>query len=312
MKCQCGREAIYYREFEGRAYCEKCFVKFVERNVRKTIYKHNLIDPRDHVIVALSGGKDSMVLLYILNKIFKKSKVKISALMIDEGISGYREKAIEKARELAKSLGINLKIVSIKDEFGKSIDEIALSGQRENPCTFCGIFRRYLLNKKARELGGTKIATGHNLDDDAQSVIMNFFRGDFERFIRLGYVSGIARDPKFIPRIKPLRNLLEKEIKLYADLLKIPYIDERCPHARDEIMRRELKNFLDEFEREHPGTKYQIVRFHERIKSLLSVKQKEKFRYCKICGEPTTQEICKACELRSRLEKNSTNSSSDE
>ncbi len=303
MKCKCGNEAIYYRKEDGHAYCEKCFPKFIEKNVRRTISKNHLIEPDDHVVVALSGGKDSMVLLYILKKIFKKSRVKISALTIDTGISGYMDKSIQLASKFADELGIHLKVVSIKDEFGRTIDQIAHSNQRENPCTFCGIFRRYLMNKKSREMGGTKLATGHNLDDEAQSIILNFFRGDYNRFIRLGYISGVSSNPKFVPRIKPLRNLLEKEIKLYADVMKIPYINDRCPYAKDEIIRRQLKDFLDSFDENHTGTKFQIVRFHERLKEKLDEHQKQEFKYCKICGEPTTQDICKACELKERLKK---------
>jgi len=303
MKCKCGREAIYYRKFDGHAYCEKCFPKFIEKTVRRTIYKQKLVEHKDHIVVALSGGKDSMTLLYILNKIFKNSKVKLSALTINEGISGYSEKAIVKAKELTEKLGIHLKIVSIKDEYGKTIDEISNSEQRENTCTFCGIFKRYLLNKKAREMGGTKLATGHNLDDEAQSILINFFRGDYNRFVRLGYISGVSSDPKFVPRIKPLRDLLEKEVKLYADVMKISYLKDRCPHAKNKIIRKQLKDFLDNFELEHPGTKFQIVRFHGKIKEKLHEHQKEKFKYCKICGEPTTQEICKSCELKKRFKE---------
>lgn len=296
MKCKCGREAIYYRVFEGRAYCENCFKKFVEHNVRRTVAKNKLIEKNDKIVVAVSGGKDSMVALHLINKLFPRNL--IGALMINEGIHG-KERAVEIVSKFTKDLGIPLKVVSIKDEFGKGIDEIFETRRRENPCTFCGVFKRYLLNKKSRELGATKLVTGHNLDDEAQSVILNFFRGDYERFMRLGFVSGIGTDSKFVARIKPLRNLLDKEIKLYADLMHIPYFGERCPYARDDIMRREIKNFLDEFEQNHPGTKYQIVRFHDKLKVPTSNK---KFGYCKICGEPTTQEVCKACELRMRIE----------
>ncbi len=302
MKCKCGREAIYYREFEGRAYCKECFINFVERNVRKTVHKNKLIKRGEHVVVAVSGGKDSMVVITVLKKILKNTT--ISALFIDEGISGHSDKALKIVSDYTKKLDIPLKIVSIKDAFGKTVDEIAKMNYRQNPCTFCGVFKRYLMNREARRIGGDKLATGHNLDDDAQSILMNFMRGDYERFIRLGYVSGIGQDSKFVERIKPLRNLLDKEIKLYADLKEIPYISERCPHAKDEIMRREIKNFLDDFEMMHPGVKYQIVRFHEKIKSSLKPEKDKKFGYCKICGEPTTQEICKACELKEKLNGN--------
>ncbi|RLJ04586.1 MAG: TIGR00269 family protein [Candidatus Aenigmatarchaeota archaeon] len=301
MKCSCGREAIYYRRYEGRFYCENCLSKQIEKTFKQTIGKYHLLDKKDHVIVAVSGGKDSGSLLYLMSKVFGEVRtIKISALIIDEGIKNYRTVGIKKAKELCTDLNIPLHIASFKEEFGKTMDKI--TKKTDNPCTFCGVFKRYLLNKKTRELGGTKLAVGHNLNDEAESIMMNLIRGDLTRFERLGPKPGLIRNEKFIPRIKPLIKVPEKELMLFAMVNKIPFFKSRCPYSYNNV-RRDVMNIINELEEKYPSTKKQIVGFYNSIMKKMKIEAGGKLKFCKLCGEPTTQEICKACEFKNLISK---------
>lgn len=280
--CNCGEKAIYYRRNEGRYYCKSCLCTSVEKRFRKSATK--FIKSGDRVAVAFSGGKDSAVLLYLMHKFF--SHIEIFALTIDEGIKGYRDESIEIANKLTEKLGIEHHVVSFEANLGIKTDDI----KTDKYCTYCGVFRRDLLNKAAQKLTATKVAVGHNLDDEAQSVIMNFFKGDLSKFSRLGESSEGAN---FIQRVKPMRGISEKEIMLYAMLNAIPFYDGECPHSFNN-MRRDVQTVINNLEEKYPGTKLQIVSFYDKIKP----EQKNiQINHCKICGATSSQAVCKSCEL---------------
>jgi len=306
-KCGCGKNSIYYKSYEGRAYCKRCLARQIEMNVKKTLRKDGLIKKGDKIAVAVSGGKDSCFLLYIINKIFRNVKgIDFFALCIDEGIKGYRKKSLDAAKKLCKMLDVKYYVVKFDDAFNYTIDKIMkrLSDEksRQKICTYCGVFKRYLINKEARKLNATKVAVGHNLNDEAESVLMNILRGDFNRFLRLGASPILIEDKKFVQRIKPIRNVSADEIILYNKINKIPFYYQRCPYSYDNV-RRDVKNIIDRLEKKYPGTKYQIVRFYDKLKPILlkRVKPKGKVKYCKICKEPTSRDICEACELLEKL-----------
>jgi uncharacterized protein (TIGR00269 family) len=295
----CKKRAIYFRVNEGRYYCERCFSKNIEDRVKRTIGKFHLVEDGDRIVVGLSGGKDSSNTLYILKKIFDQNpKIKIMAITIDEGIKGYRDKMLKRCEEFCQSLGVEHYIVSFNEEFRLSIDKIAKRVKDKGLCSYCGVLRRYLLNKKARELKATKIAVGHNLDDEAQSILMNVFKGDLLRLARFGPIPKIKDHEKFIPRIKPLMIIPEKESALYAIINKIPASFDECPYAVFNPLRMETRDFLNKLEDSSPGIKYSIIRSGEKLSSIirnsLSV---EEIGVCENCGEPSSQRICKACEI---------------
>lgn len=290
--CKCGRSPVYFRRYEGRHYCKLCFCSSIEKKVKKTIGKYSLVASEDHIVVGLSGGKDSSVVLYLMRKIFRPRKnVRISALTIDEGIAGYREVGIRAAEKLCSQLEVDHHIVSFKKELGSTLDKKA----KESHCTFCGVGRRYALNKASRELKATKLCVGHNLDDEAQSVLMNFFRGDLLRAKRMSTLTQDSEE--FVPRIKPLRFIPEKEIALYAILKKLPFDSNECPYVGG--LRPDVRNQLNEMERKYPGTKFAILDSFDKISPLIKkvAKHKGSLVSCNKCGEPTSQETCKTCEL---------------
>jgi len=252
--------------------------------------------------VALSGGKDSSSVLYIMNEILKPRRdVTLCAVSIDEGIRGYRSYYLNEAKRLCKMLGVEHHIFSFKDFYGKTLDEKVkeIKIERnpiEEPCSYCGVGRRYLLNKKARELGITKLCMGHNLDDEAQSVIMNFLRGDLLRASRMD-ATPVLYHEDFVLRIKPLREIPEEEISLYAKIKGLVHEKGKCPYRGG--IRLEVRKFLKEMEKKYPGMRFGVLESFDKIVPFIknSVKGSGIIRKCEKCGEPTSQKICKACEM---------------
>jgi len=306
MKCRCGRKAVYYRRFEGSALCKKCFLKSIERKVKRTVRNHKLIRSGDRIAFALSGGKDSSAALCLMHDIISPRRdMEMFAITIDEGISSYRPKTIKTAKKLCKELGIEHYIFSFKEFFGKTLDQKVKEIKNceiKEPCTYCGVGRRYILNLKARELGATKICTGHNLDDEVQSIIMNYIRGDILRAGRLGPVTDFSIRKKhgkmFIPRIKPLREIPEKEVALYIMLKNINVSWDECPYASG--IRFDVRDFINNLEKKYPGIKYTILYAFDKIVPYIrkaSVFREGEILKCKKCGEPASRDICKVCEL---------------
>lgn len=294
---------------ESQKLCKQHFFKYFEGKVVKTIKKYDLIEKQDKVAVAVSGGKDSIATLHIINSLLKPQKREVTAILIDEGIKGYRDKTIKDAQLFCKAEKIRLEIVSFKKEFGKTLDEIIKSqkgkkGQdRLNPCASCGVFRRVLLNQTAKRLNITKIATGHNLDDESQSILMNQLKVNWRRNASLGPTSGINKT-EFAQRIKPLYFMPEKEVATYAFLMKFKIHFTECPYSH-ESFRGDVRDALNLLEEKHPGSKHAIVNSAMEIVPLLKQKYKSQnensFTTCKLCGDPSSKDICNSCMLIERL-----------
>ena len=247
----------------------------------------------DRVAVGLSGGKDSTVLLHSLVLLQKDLPFEIVAVTINEGIENYREKTLEVAKRECENLGVEQVVLSFKDASGKTLDEIQ-EKDTDLPCTNCGVLRRYLLNKGAREAGANKLATGHNLDDLAQTVLLNVFRNEPSRLARLN--DPIVEDEKFVRRIRPLMMTPEKEVAIYAFLKGIEIDRVDCPYAKY-AFRGFLRETLNRAEEKYPGTKHKIAGTFLEIEDALRAKymKNAELSYCRSCGDPTSNEICMYC-----------------
>jgi len=185
-------------------------------------------------------------------------------------------------------------VVSYRELFGVTTDEIAKMQLGQTPCAYCGVFRRKAINKAAVMVGATKIATAHNLDDEVQTVLLNMLHGDPTRIVRSGPV---LRDPRgrFLTRIKPLCDIPEKEIVLYAYLTGIEFQSVACPHGH-EALRNDIRSFLNQMEQKHPGSKFTLQRTAERLRGLLAeAAPVSDLHECEKCGDPTTHHLCEAC-----------------
>lgn len=297
---KCKKPAITFIRYNGTHLCKNHFIEYFERRVKKDIKKQGKTEGESRIGVAVSGGKDSTVVLHLINNIFsQRPLVSIHAITVDEGIEGYRDLSIQSARKNCERLGIHHHIISFKEAIGKSMDEIVKIDSKLGECTYCGVFRRFCLNIKTKELGITKLVTGHNLDDTSQSILMNFVGGDMQKLARLGPHSKIQ--PGLVPRMMPLRTIPEKEVMLYALVKNIEFHNADCPYSLH-ASRRIFRDIIDQLEYNNPGTRHSILNSYENIKDLLIKKYPPaNLNHCKKCGEPTSQNICKTCILKEKI-----------
>jgi len=265
-----------------------------------------MFEPKDKIMVAVSGGKDSVTLLHILTKIEKAfPDAALSAATVDEGIKGYRDEALKVAKKNCQKLGVEHVVTSFKETYGHELDEIVNMIREEKekgltPCSYCGVLRRRALNTAAREAGVDKLATAHNLDDETQTILLNIIHGDALRIARAKPVLTLVH-PKLVQRVKPLCEVPEKEVAFYAYQRRIKFQGVPCPYAQT-ALRNDMRIMLNRMEEKHAGTKFAIFRSIERIRPALEAMAEEaKLQNCKTCGEPTLGELCKPCQMLKEL-----------
>ena len=248
------------------------------------------------VAVALSGGKDSGVALALAHHYFRRRPtVRVVAVSVDEGIAGYRAATLEAAKALTASLGVEHRIVSAEETIGTTTDRTASDLPGTVPCSFCGVWRRQLLNRAARDVGADALVLGFNLDDLAQTVLMNLVRGDLDRLVRMA--PHRVRHPGLVPRVAPLAQIPEREVYLYARLKGIPFDHGECPHA-GRAARNLFREVVWQLEEAQPGTRQSLLRTHERLVTRILREEGSLAapNRCRACGEPAATELCRACE----------------
>ncbi|WP_414470343.1 TIGR00269 family protein [Methanobacterium sp. ACI-7] len=273
------------------------FNEKIEKTIRETIRKYMLLEEGEKVAVALSGGKDSILTLHMLDKLKNEFNIDLVAITIDEGIKGYRNEGVEAARTNAENLEIKLIEKSFLNEFNFTLDDVF--SFYKSACIPCGVFRRYLLNKTAHELGASKIATGHNMDDEIQSFMMSFARADFRRFPKFGPKLDLIH-PKLVPRIKPLWKVSEKDVGTWAILNEVEVHFAECPYSHMSA-RSKIKEFLNKIESNRKGTKRNILESFD--KTFQFEKKTANLYECQKCGEPSSLNVCKACEMLEEINK---------
>jgi uncharacterized protein (TIGR00269 family) len=276
------------------------FAKDFEKKVQSTIAKHRLFSKKDKILVAVSGGKDSTTALFVLNKL----GYPVEGVTVDAHIGCYSDENLRNLREQCKKLNIQLHEIPFRKAFGASLcyirDYLKEKGHSFRSCTVCGILRRYLLNKKARELGADVLVLGHNLDDEAQSVIMNLMKNRPELNARLGPRVDSAKNSKLVPRVKPLYFITEQDIVRYSKLQGFNVKYTRCPCASDGF-RFAVRDFLNACAIDGKG---KIISTFLKKRNLLQKNLLGKNpAYCENCGEPANNSSCSACRLIGLLHK---------
>jgi uncharacterized protein (TIGR00269 family) len=301
-----GREAFFYRRYSGERLCRRCFRRSVEDKVRATIAKYRMLEFDDRIAVAVSGGKDSLGLLNVLVKLERSQpKASLVAVTVDEGIRDYRDEALKVAAEACGRVGTEHRVVSFKELFGVTLDEIVKRERekgpgRVTPCAYCGVLRRKALNLAAREVEADKLATAHTLDDEAQTILLNVFHGDVWRLAKEKPVTDEVH-PKLVRRIKPFCEIPERETALYAYTGKTAFQSRPCPYA-SEAFRTDVRTMLNRIEERHPGTKFTIFNSMEKLRPAIEeLAEGEGLAECARCGEPTTEKICRTCRMLEQL-----------
>ncbi len=297
---------VVHRKYSGEQICTNCFTNRIEKNIFKTISKYTMLKPQDKFVVGVSGGKDSLALLYNLIKIQENNyhSKPIIAVTIDEGIRNYRTNSTKSAIEFCKKYGTEHIIVSFKEKIGKSLDEIVElknnAAEYKYACNFCATFRRRLLNETAKELGADVLAMGHNLTDIAETFLMNVL---FKRFKLIANQYIFKEERKeikkfFVKRVTPLMKIPEEEIFLYSNLKKIDYYPSHCPYReKDPILRKRVLEFIQECKKFSPEIEFNLLNgFLEMSEMLFSNYKSTSYNTCKECGYPCgNASVCLYC-----------------
>lgn len=295
-KCdKCRAKAAVFIRYSGGHLCPGHFCEFVEKRVKHELRRQLSLEGGERIAVAVSGGKDSTVALFLMHRILgSRRNLQICAVTVDEGIAGYRESSIPIVARNCRDLGVEHLVVSFKELYGCTMDQISAEHRDLSTCSYCGVLRRAAMNRAARDWRATHLATGLNLDDTAQSILMNISRGDIERLARLGPHKRVQAG--LIPRVQPLRMIPENETMLYALFNSLEFHDLECPYA-PEALRNTYRSVIAQLEDKYPGTRHSILRsYDEMLPALESLYPPAKLRVCQ-CGEPTVASVCKSCEL---------------
>jgi uncharacterized protein (TIGR00269 family) len=280
----------------------------MQRRVQKTLTRYKMLKRTDKIAIGVSGGKDSIALLHLLNNIEKDfPDSELVAITIDEGIEIYREEGLFYAKKHVEELKLKHHIYSFEKDFGYNLDDILnILGERGKEreygaCSYCGILRRKILNKAAKDIGADVLVTAHNLEDEVETILLNIIRGDIQRLARL--------DPRprkihksLVPRVKPFRATPQAEIVLYCALNNLQYQEMPCPHAV-EAYRGEVREFVFKTQERQPMLSFNILRGYDKLLALMkTAKPKGILKDCENCGEATSGNLCKSCWLKKQLE----------
>ena len=305
MKCvKCKTKAVIGLPRHHAAFCKPCFNEFVQDQVARAIKSERMFAPQDRILVAVSGGKDSLALWDILLKLGYRA----DALYVDLGIAGYSAKSREKVEQFANTTGTargaTLLTHTVQEEEGAGIRELADLIHRPT-CSTCGTIKRYQFNRTAVERDYDVMATGHNLDDEAARLLGNVLHWQ-EEYLEKQAPTLPASLEGFTKKVKPLYRLAERELAAYAVLNRIDYIVEECPMAKGSKMLL-YKEVLNRLESESPGTKQAFYwGFLERqtkarpAPASMAEKDQATLHPCMTCGQPTTAEVCSYCKMMAR------------
>lgn len=272
------------------------FANDFETSVLRTVQRYSLASKNGRVLVACSGGKDSTSVLSILHG----AGYSAEALHIDLGIGEWSESNRKNISDFCSDRGITLHIASTRDYFGSSVCHIKSLVQSRSDltsCAICGVMKKWILNRKAKELEAQRLATGHNLDDEARTFIMNLVNGNPELNLYASPGRIFSKSQSlFVPRIKPLFFMRATQIERYSREMAFPVLYERCPCSKGSFGRTIYED-ISSFEEWVPGAKDNIVETFLSLQTKLSAKNRTTTLECKLCGEPSRSGICRTCSM---------------
>ena len=302
MKCKkCGAKASVNMRQHRLALCKQHYLEWVPEQTERFIKKYNMFTHNEKILVAVSGGKDSLSLWDILVRLGYQADGFYIGLGIDEGIN-YSHESQRLAEKFANEHKLKLHIVNIEKEYGQPIPVMAERSHRgyNKPCAVCGLVKRHEMNRIARDLGYDVLATGHNLDDEAAVLFGNTLSWASDFLLRQNPV--LPSSEGLVRKVKPLCRFYEREMTAYAIARGIEYIYEECPFAEGS-QSIYYKEFLNQMETAHPGTKLIFyLRFLEARKSgeLFIEKNIEHadMHPCTKCGQLTSAPgMCSFCRM---------------
>jgi len=295
MKCRrCKAPAVVEIRRHNAAFCKGCFLHHVTTQIERAIDHFDMVERDDRILVAVSGGKDSLALWDVLLELGYRA----DGLYLGLGIGDYSSRSGDVVRAFARERGAHLVEVDLTSEYGFDIPTAGKRGSRST-CAVCGLSKRYVFNRVARQHGYDVIATGHNLDDEAATLLGNTLRWQTDYIARqfpiLPAEDGLAR------KVKPLYRVSELETAAYAFLRGIDYVVEECPLVGGNTQLR-YKEAMNRLESTSPGTKAQFfLGYLERGAPLFEAQDAASLVACEACGEPTTGRFCAFCRARAQI-----------
>ena len=296
MKCKrCGGSAVVEVRRHNAAFCKDCFPVVFRNQVRRAIDEYDMLTPGDRILVAVSGGKDSLALWDVL----LEEGYRADGLYLGLGIGGYSDRSHERTMTFAADRGATLRTVDLAERYGFDIPLAGRKGARSS-CAVCGLSKRYIFNKEAHDGGYDVVATGHNLDDEAATLLGNILRWNVDYIARQSPV--LPETPGFARKVKPLHRLSELETAAYAFLRGIDYVVEECPLVAGNTQLR-YKEAMNAIEARSPGTKAQFfLGYLDRGMPIFrTAEERVTLVACGNCGEPTTATFCAFCRARAQV-----------
>ena len=298
MKCRkCDGTAVLELRRHNAAFCAPDFLDFFRNQVREAVRKYRMLDKDEHVLVAVSGGKDSLALWDVL----LDEGYRTTGLYLDLGIFDYSVESRRKCEEFAAGRGVPLIVASVAEEVGGPVPVIK-EVTRRPPCSGCGLSKRYLMNRVALDHGIGVVATGHNLDDEAATLFGSIAHWQTDALARQSPALP-STHAKLVRRVKPLYRLSELETSAYAFLRRIDYIVEECPFAKGatSIAHKEILNRMEDAS---PGAKHNFLfGFLEKARAAFERAEAVELRECVRCGQVTTGTICAFCKLADQVKR---------
>ena len=298
MKCRkCGAPAALELRRHNAAFCEPDFLEFFRNQVREAIRKHRMFTKDEQVLVAVSGGKDSLALWDVLID----EGYRTTGLYLDLGIFDYSGESKARCEKFAAARSVPLIISAVAEEVGAPVPVIQ-SVTRRPPCSGCGLSKRYLMNRVALEHEIPVVATGHNLDDEAATLFGSVMHWQMDALPRQSPALP-STHPKLVRRVKPLYRLSELETAAFAFMRKIDYIVEECPFAAGatSIAHKEI---LSRMEAASPGAKHNFLfGFLDRARPAFEQAEGVALNECARCGQVTTGTICAFCKLSDQVKR---------
>jgi uncharacterized protein (TIGR00269 family) len=295
MRCRrCKATAVVEVRRHNAAFCRDCFLRHVRTQVERAIEGFEMFGHDDRILVAVSGGKDSLALWDVLLDLGYRA----DGLYLGLGIGEYSSRSGEVTRGFARDRGVALLEVDLAADYGFDVPTAGRKGSRST-CAVCGLSKRYVFNRAAREHGYDVIATGHNLDDEAATLLGNTLRWQTDYIARQFPV--LPREEGLARKVKPLYRLSELETAAYAFLRGIDYVVEECPLVAGNTQLR-YKEAMNRLESTSPGTKAQFfLGYLERAAPLFSSQDEAELRPCERCEQPTTGRFCAFCRARAQI-----------
>jgi tRNA-5-methyluridine54 2-sulfurtransferase len=298
VKCRkCGGTAMLELRRHNAAFCADDFVEFFRNQVREAIRRHRMFTRDERVLVAVSGGKDSLALWDVLIE----EGYDTAGLYLDLGIFDYSKESRSKCEAFASRRGVPLIVRRVAEEVGAPVPVIKQVTRRP-PCSGCGLSKRYLMNRTALEEGFPVVATGHNLDDEAATLFGSVMHWQTDALPRQSPALA-STHPKLVRRVKPLYRLSERETAAYAFVRRIDYIVEECPFAAGatSIAHKEILNRMEDAS---PGAKHNFLfGFLEKARPAFERVEAVVLQECARCGQVTTSTVCAFCKLSDQVKR---------